>query len=161
MTRVPFSLPMEGVSKFRIFQSRFFFFYFLISGKDDRMLRLKNLEERIYPSRNSIFEEKTVEENSRSSFSRWKAFRNFEFFKIASFFSLEDQQRKLDLIRNMIRNVIKTTLFKFPFLSFSMKKEFRNFEISNEFYYNHNIGILYKKKPGPVFVNPFQDSIGE
>lgn len=54
------------------------------------MLRLKNLEERIYPSRNSIFEEKTVEENSRSSFSRWKAFRNFEFFKIASSFSLEE-----------------------------------------------------------------------
>lgn len=44
------------------------------------MLRLKNLEERIYPSRNSIFEEKTVEENSRSSFSR-----NGKRFEISNF----------------------------------------------------------------------------
>lgn len=91
MTRVPFSLPMEGVSKFRIFQSRFFFFYFLISGKDDRMLRLKNLEERIYPSRNSIFRrEDGGRKFSFLFFSKWKAFRNFEFFKIASSFSLEE-----------------------------------------------------------------------
>lgn len=91
------------------------------------------------------------------SVSKFRIFQNSFLF----FSRRDDQQRKLDLIRNMIRNVIKTTLFKFPFLSFSMRKEFRNFEISNEFYYNHNIGILYKKKPGPVFVNPFQDSIGE
>lgn len=90
------------------------------------------------------------------SVSKFRIFQNSFLF----FSRRDDQQRKLDLIRNMIRNVIKTTLFKFPFLSFSMKKEFRNFEISNEFYYNHNIGILYKKKPGPIFVNPFQDSIG-
>lgn len=106
VTRIPF-FSIKGVSKFRIF-------LFLVSGRDDRILWLKNvnvIEERIYPLRNFQF---------FNDFSRRK-----------SFFSME--------------RVSKFRIFS----NFNFSRRDDSMEISKWLrilnFYNYNIDILYKK----------------
>lgn len=72
VTRIPF-FSIKGVSKFRIF-------LFLVSGRDDRILWLKNvnvIEERIYPLRNFQFFNDFSRRKSFFSMERVSKFRIF------------------------------------------------------------------------------------
>lgn len=102
VTRIPF-FSIKGVSKFRIF-------LFLISGRDDRILWLKNvnvIEER-FPIFQWFFKKKIF-------FLDGKSFEISNFFKVNFNFSRRDDSMEISKWLKILN------------------------------FYNYNIGILYKK----------------